>query len=102
VRVRAAQQVLPVEVLLGLDLRPVDAELPVRGDAQEPLQAGPAGQGALDPAAFGGGEGVGALDELLELRDEPGPDGGVAFGLVRVVADDEPVAVVAEADFLDL
>ena len=38
----------------------------------------------------------------FELRDQAVPDGGVAFCLVRVVADDEPVAVVAEADFLDL
>ena len=48
------------------------------------------------------GEGVGAGDGLLQLGGEPGTDGGVAFCLVRVVADDEPVSVVAEADFLDL
>ena len=60
---------------------------------------------ARDPSSLrplGGGEAVGAGDELLELGDEPRADGGVAFCLVRVVADDEPVAVVAEADFLDL
>ena len=102
-RVGAAQEVLAVEVLLGLDPRLVDAEEPGGGDAQEPLQSGLAGQAALDPAALGGGEAVGAVDELFELRDELRADGGVAFGLAGVVADDEPVmVVVAEADFLDL
>ena len=100
VRVGAAQEVLAVEVLLGLDPRLAGAEEPGGGDAQEPLQSGLAGQAALDPAALGGGEAVGAVDELFELRDELRADGGVAFGLAGVVADDEPVmVVVAEADF---
>ena len=61
------------------------------------------GQGSLDSRPRSAAvSAVGAVDELLELRDEAGADGGVAFCLVRVEADDEPVAVVAEADFLDL
>ena len=38
-------------------------------DAQEPLQAGPGGQGAFQAAALGGGEGVSAVDDLFELRE---------------------------------
>src|SRR6266702_2026838 len=100
--VGGAQEVLAVEVLLRLDLRLVDAEEAGRGDAQEPLQAGLPGQGALKLRPLGGRELVGAGDELPELGGEAGADRGVAFCLVRVVADDEPVAVVAEADLLDL
>jgi len=65
VGVGAAQEVLAVEVLLGGGLRLVDAEQPAGGDAQEPLQAGAGGQGALDLAALGGGEVAGAGDGLL-------------------------------------
>jgi WD40 repeat protein len=40
VRVRAAQQILPVEVGLGLAPGLVDAQQPAGGDAQVPLQPG--------------------------------------------------------------
>src|SRR4051794_35835908 len=40
VRVRAAQQVLPVQVRLGLDPVLVDAQQPAGGDPQVPVQAG--------------------------------------------------------------
>jgi len=45
-RVGGAQQVLAVEVLLGLRLRRVDAQEAAGGDAQVAVQAGPGGDDA--------------------------------------------------------
>ena len=45
---------------------------------------------------------VGVGDRLLQLGDHPLPHSGVALGGVGVVADDEPVLGVVEADFFDL
>src|SRR6185437_10080220 len=90
-RVGGAQQVLAVQVLLGLGLRCVDAEQAAGGDAQVPVQARPGGD---DAAQFGPlvlTEGVGAVDELLELGDHPGADRGVPLGSLGIVADDEPL-----------
>jgi hypothetical protein len=100
VGVAGAQQVLAVQALLGLDGPLVGAQQPTGGDAQEAVQAGLGGD---DPAQFGLlglRQRVGAGDQLLELGQQPGADGGVAVGLVGVVADDEPL-VVGDADFLD-
>lgn len=94
VRVAGAQEVLAVEVRLRLGLGLVHAEQAGGGDAQEPLQAGFAGQGPLDPGTLGLAQRVRAGDGFFELGDQPCADRGVAFGLVRVEADDEPVAVV--------
>ena len=58
-RVRGPEQVLPVEVLLGLRLRRVGAEQAAGGDAQVAVQPGPGGDdaaelGALVPAELVG------------------------------------------------
>lgn len=98
--VGAAQQVLAVQVRLGLDLRLVDPQQPTGGGAQEPLESRLARQRALDPAAFGRGQLVRIGDDFFEPRDELPADNRVAFGLGGVVAEHEPV-VGADADFLD-
>jgi hypothetical protein len=90
-RVGRAQQVLVVEVLLGLRPGGVDPQEAAGGDAQVAVQPGPGGD---DPAQFGPlvlGERVRAVDEFLELGDHAGADGGVPLGSFGVVADDEPL-----------
>ena len=101
-RVGAAQQVLAVEVLLGLCPGPVDTEQAAGGDAQEPVQPRHRGDLPAQLGPFRHAELVAAVDELLELADHLLPDGGVADGLVRVEADDEPVPGLGQPDFLDL
>jgi hypothetical protein len=96
-----AQQVFAVQVLLGLDLRGVDAEQSAWRDAQVPVQArfsrdDPAQLGALVP-----GQCIAAGDRLLQLGDQPRPGGGVALGGFGVEADDEPL-VFGDPHFLDL
>ena len=71
VRVGAAQQVLPVQVGLGLDLGLVDAQQPAGGDAQVPVQAGLGGD---HPAQLGRASSAVSLSEpaisSLELGDQ--------------------------------
>ncbi|MEU5547907.1 hypothetical protein AB0G85_37305, partial [Streptomyces sioyaensis] len=62
VRVGASQQVLAVEVLLGLDLRGVDAEFAGRGGAEVAVEAGLAGDLSSEVAAL----------ELAVVRVRPG------------------------------
>ena len=95
-----AQEVLAVEVLLGFGLGGVDAEQAAGSNAQVAVQPGLGGDDAaeLGPLVLGGV--VGAVDELLELGDETGADGGVALGAFGVVADDEPL-VIGDPHFLD-
>jgi hypothetical protein len=101
-RVGAAQQVLAVEVLLGLRLRLVGAEQAAGGDAQEPVQARHRRDLSPKLGPLRHRELVGPGDRLLQRGDHLRADGGVADGLVRVEADDEPVACVREPDLLDL
>src|SRR5262249_24938149 len=88
--VGGAEQVLAVQVLLGLDSPGVDAEQAAGGDPQVAVQAGLGGDHPAQLGAPGGGGRVGAVDHLLELGQQPGPGGGVALGCLGVVADDEP------------
>lgn len=67
VRVGTAEQVLPVQVRLGLDLRLVDAQQSARRGAQEPLEPALPGDRAVDLAALGRGQRVDADDDLFEL-----------------------------------
>lgn len=83
----------------ALDLLLVHAQQPARGGAQEALESRLVPERALDLGAFGS-ELVGVRDDIFELRDEPGPDGGVAFGLGWVEAQHEPVAG-ADADLIE-
>src|SRR5208337_2428021 len=71
------------------------------GDPQVPVQAGLGGDDAAELGALVPAEVVRIADQLGELGDHPGADGGVALGSLRVVADDEPL-VLGDADFLDL
>src|SRR6266511_808059 len=100
VRVRAAQQVLAVEVGLGLDGPLVGAQQPAGRDAQVAVEPRLGGQYSAQLGPLGRAELVGAGDRLGELGQQPGADGGVAVGLLGVVADDEPV-VLGDADLLD-
>src|SRR5690606_22581 len=59
--------------------------------ARVAVEAGLGGDDAAELGAFGGGQRVRAGDQLLELGDQSGADGGVAFGGVGVVAGHEPV-----------
>jgi len=47
------------------------------------------------PSRWVSGPGVGAVDELGEVRDEVGAHSGVAVALFGVVADHEPLGAVA-------
>src|SRR6266567_533088 len=100
-RVGGAQQVLAVQVLLGLRPGGVDAQQPAGSGPQVPVQArfgrdDAAQLGALVPAEL-----VRAVDQLLELGDQAGADGGVPLGALGVVADDEPL-VLGDPHLLDL
>jgi hypothetical protein len=92
-RVGGAEQVLAVEVLLGLGLGGIGAEQAAGGDAQVAVQAR---SGRDHAAQFGTlvlAELVRVLDGLFELGDHPGPDGGVALGGLGAEADDEPLVL---------
>ena len=93
VRVRAAQQVLPVQVRLGRDLLLVDAEQPAGGGAQEPVQPGHGGDPPAQLGPLRRAERVGAGDQRGELADHDLAQRGVAFGLLGVVADHEPLVL---------
>ena len=69
VRVRAAQQVLAVEVGFGVHLRLVHAQQPAGRDPQVPVQAGLGRDPAAELAAFPHRQRVRPGDELLELGD---------------------------------
>jgi len=90
--VRGAQEQLAVEPLLGPHGRLVDAQEAAGRGAQVALQAGlrpdrPAQLGALLRREL-----VGAGDHVGEAGDEAPADGGVTFGALGVVADDEALA----------
>jgi len=98
--VRAAEQLLAVQVLLGLDGGGVGPEQAPGGDAQVPVQARPGGDDPAQPGPLGGGQLVAAGDHLLQLGEHPGPNRRVALGGLGVEADDEPLGV-GDAHFLD-
>ena len=100
VRVRAAQQVLPVQVRLSFDLGLVDAEQPAGGDPQVPVQAGLGRDLPAQLPALHHRQAVGSGDQLLELGDQLLADVGVALRGVGVVADHEPLGV-RHLHFLD-
>ena len=78
----------------------VDAQQPGGGAAQVAAQPGLGLAGSDEFVAAPRGPGVGAVDQLLQVRDEVGADLLVALGLFGVVADHEPLgagAVVAVA-----
>src|SRR5262249_10361799 len=102
VRAGAAQQVLAVEVLLGLGLAQAGPEQAAGGDAQEPVRPGHGGDLPAQLGPLRDAEVVAAGDEVFQLADHLRADGGVADGLVGVEADDEPVPGVREPDLLDL
>ena len=70
-RVGGAQQVLAVQVLLGLDPGRVDPQEPAGGDAQVPVQAGLGGDDSAQLGPPGLGELVTAGDHLAELGEHP-------------------------------
>ena len=78
----------------------VEAQQPAGGDAQVPVQAGLGGDHPPQLGALALATGVRAVDELAQLVEHVRTDGGVPFGGVGVVADDEPL-VLGDADFLD-
>jgi hypothetical protein len=75
---------------------------PAGGDAQEPVQAGHRGDLPAQLGPLHHGELVRPGDRLFQRGDHLAADGGVADGLARVEADDEPVPGIGEPDFLDL
>src|SRR4030095_9434505 len=91
VGVAAAQQVLAVEVGLGLDGGLVDAQQPGGGDAQVAVQAGLGGDDPAQLCPLGCAQLVGAVDQLGQLGQEPPADGGVAGGLGGGVGGDATV-----------
>jgi hypothetical protein len=100
-RVRAAQQVLAVQLRLGGDLGVVHPEQPARRLAQVAVRASHHRDfpGQLGPPACG--QGVGAGDQRLQLADHHLAQRGVAVGGLGVEADDEPL-VVGDLDLFDL
>jgi hypothetical protein len=72
------------------------------GGAQEPVRPGHRGDLPPQLGPFHRRELVRSGDELFQRGDHLRADRGVADGLVRVEADDEPVPGVREPDFLDL
>jgi hypothetical protein len=99
--VRCPQQVLAVQVLLGLCPGGVDPQQPARGDAEIAVQPGLGGDHAAQFGALVPAQRVRAVDQLLELGDQAGADRGVALGGLGVVADDEPL-VLGDPHFFDL
>ena len=100
-RVGGAQQVLPIEVLLGLRPGRVDPEQAAGGGAQVAAQPGPRRDHAAELRALVSAELAGLTDHLLETGDHAAADGGVALGGLGVEADDEPL-VIGDPHFLDL
>ena len=96
---------------LAFDPGRVDAEQPGRRAAEVAAQPRLGLEAADEFVAAAGGPGIRARDQLLQVRDEVGPDLLVTLGLFGVVADHEPLgsgALVAVAvpaggdrDFLD-
>jgi hypothetical protein len=84
--VGGAQQPLAVEVGLALDRGLVDPEQPGFRAPQVAAQPGLGLEAADELVAAAGGPGVGAVDELGQVRDEVGADLLIAFGLLGVVA----------------
>jgi hypothetical protein len=70
------------------------------GDPQVPVQAGLGGDDASQLGPLVLAEGVGAVDEFLELDGHAGADRGVPLGPFGVVADDEPL-VLGDPHLLD-
>ena len=91
-RVGAAQQVLAVQVRLGLDLGLVDAQQPAGGDAQVPVQPGLGGD---LPAQLGRASSRSGVSEPAisssSWATSCSRTCGVAVGRVGVVADHEPL-----------
>jgi hypothetical protein len=83
--VAAAQEELAVQALLGLDGGLVDPQQPLRGGAQEAVQAGLGRQAASQFGACERPQLVGVRDLLVESGDEFGADRGISLGLVGVV-----------------
>src|SRR6266508_3708406 len=100
VGVAGAQQVLAVEVGLGLDRPPVGAQQPTRRHPQIAVEPRLGGDDAAQLGPLGRAELVGAGDRLLELAQQPGADRGVTLGLLWTIADHIPL-VVADADSPD-
>ena len=69
----------------------VDAQQPAAGVAQVAAQPGFGLEGADQLVAAPRRLGVGAVDELLEMRDQVGSHVLVPLGGLRVVAHDEPL-----------
>ncbi|MGO4752195.1 hypothetical protein AB4212_26900 [Streptomyces sp. 2MCAF27] len=92
-RVGVSQQVLAVEVLLGLDLRGVDAELAGRCGAEVAVEAGLAGDLPPELASLELAEAVGVFDQGRELGDELFAYVLVTGGGLGVVTDHEPLGV---------
>ena len=86
--------------MLGLDGPLVGAQQPARGGPQEAVEAGLGGDDPAQLGALGRAQLVAAGDQLLQLGQQPLADGGVAVGLLGVVADDEPL-LLGDADLLD-
>jgi hypothetical protein len=101
VRVRAAQQVLPVQVRLGRDLLLVDAQQTTGGGAQEAVQPGHGGDPPAQLGPLRRAEGVGAVDKRGELADHDLAQRGVPVGLFGVEADHEPL-VLGDPHLFDL
>src|SRR6266508_1427558 len=85
-----------LEVGLGLDGPLVGAQQPAGRDAQVAVEPRLGGQYSAQLGPLGRAELVGAGDRLGELGQQPGADGGVAVGLLGVVADDEAVVAAPE------
>jgi hypothetical protein len=107
--VGGAQQPLAVQVGLPLDRAVVDPQQPGGGAAQVAAQPGLGLEAADEFVTAPRSSAVGALDQLLEVRDEVRPHRGVAVTLLGVVADHEPLGAGAlvtvpaggHCDFLD-
>ena len=88
-RIGGAQQPFPVVVGFPGDRGPVDAQQPAGGAPQVPFQPGRGFQGADELVTPPRGPVVRAGDLGVQMGHELVADGGIAGGLVKVVADDE-------------
>jgi len=82
----------------GVDRASVDPELAGLGLAQEALVAALGAHLPVELVAFGGRQGVGVSDRVLDLGEQLLADLLIALGLLGVVADHESVAHRAVVD----
>jgi hypothetical protein len=85
-RVGAAEQVLAVEVLLGLDGGCVEPQQPAGDYPQVAVQARLGSDGPAQLGPLGLGELVAVLDHLVEVGEHPRSHGGVPLRRFGVIA----------------